>query len=73
MNFVRPQLSLAILHAVDHSIRGARKKLMPFHFEDGIVLSITKFCLFGYSVLCILDYMQLAYRMSFVSTGHLGQ
>ena len=43
MNFVRTQLSLAILRAMNHSIRGARKKLMPLHFEDGAAMSLFSF------------------------------
>ena len=34
MNFVRTQLSLAILRATGHCLRGARKKMLPLRFED---------------------------------------
>ena len=40
MNFARTQLSLEILRATNHSIRGARKKLRPLHFEDGAAMSL---------------------------------
>ena len=35
MSFVRTQLSLAILRATGHCLRGARKKMLPLRFEDG--------------------------------------
>ena len=43
MSFVRTQFSLAIHRVMYHSIRGARKKLMPFHLEDGAALSLFTF------------------------------
>ena len=40
MCFVRTQLSLAILRATDHCIRGARKKMLPLQFEDRAAMSL---------------------------------
>ena len=42
MNFVRTQLSLLILRATNHCLRGARRKLSALHFEDGAALPL--FC-----------------------------
>ena len=42
MNFVRTQLSLSILRATNHCLRGARRKLSALHFEDGAALPL--FC-----------------------------
>ena len=38
MSFVRQRLSVAILRASVHCVRGARKKLAPLHLDDGAAL-----------------------------------
>ena len=40
MSFVRTQLSLAILRATGHCLRGARKTMLPLRFEDGAAMSL---------------------------------
>ena len=40
MHFVRTQLSIAILRATGHCVRGARQKIRPLSFEDGAAMSL---------------------------------
>ena len=40
MSFVRTQVSLAILRATNHCLRGARRKMAPLHLEDGAAVRL---------------------------------
>ena len=51
MSFVRQRLSVAILRASLHCVRGARRKLAPLHLDDGAALPLFFINLFCFELL----------------------
>ena len=47
--FFRQRLSVAILRASVHCVRGARKKLAPLHLDDGAALPLFSYICFDLS------------------------